>query len=159
MFACKLLATALLFNLHMIFQSVVAAFMVEGVTCCLRAGVKIYPTKYDQSPPSDEQPQLLVSRGSWRYSLISVSVGAGFVFALKSKAEVCFILCPGVWGLCVHQGEQNLVCSLMVAFITMWKIACPHHHGALAQWPAEWFCGEAAEGAAGTSVLHHCIGD
>lgn len=30
MFACKLLATALLFNLHMILQSVVAAFMVEG---------------------------------------------------------------------------------------------------------------------------------
>lgn len=55
MFACKLLATALLFNLHMIFQSVVAAWMVEGQ----RAGVRIYHTKYNQPLHGGEQPQLL----------------------------------------------------------------------------------------------------
>lgn len=46
----------------------------------------------------------------------------------------------------------------MVAFITMWDMACPYHGGVLAQWPAKWFFGEVAEGATGTSVLHHCIG-
>lgn len=97
----------------------------RGITCCLRADVKIYHTKYDQSLHSGEQLQLLVTRGSWRYLLISVPVGAGFVFAFKSRAEVGFIVCPGVWGLCVHQGGQNLDCSMMVAFITRDHLSLP----------------------------------
>lgn len=44
MFACRLLATSLLFNLRMIFQAVVGVFG-RVVTRCLNVGVKIYRVK------------------------------------------------------------------------------------------------------------------
>lgn len=64
MFMCKLLAIALLFNLHMIFQTVVAVFYGGVVTRCLDVGVKIYPMKYNQSLHNGEHLQLLVTGGS-----------------------------------------------------------------------------------------------
>ena len=64
MFACKLLATALLFNLLMIFSVCGGCLYGRVVTCCLNVGVKIYDIKYDQSLHSGEQLQLLGIGGS-----------------------------------------------------------------------------------------------